>query len=519
MSSDYESNREEQLEEMEALEAICIEPGEFESSVLDNIPDFQGPIEGFLRCKPLCDDVQGVNVTLEVDNPQSFVVHHLPPIVLQFEFPPEYPSKLPPVFKLICEWLTEAQISQLKQALIQEWKAEPGEPVLFKWHSFLQTQGLETIFKDGNMITLTPPPRRQISNPTAAPKPANNLPNKNETQPKYCKFGDKCKKEGCRFVHEADGVNVQNQPSSNATPTGEQSAPKAKKVPPVLQIFRRLQEYDKAEIDRAFNSSHVLCNICFTEKLGKECIKFQCSHTFCRICISGYFKSQMDDGHVRSLICPDTSCKREAHQLEVRALLDGETYAKYERMQLEVTLAEMQDIVYCPRVPCQTPVIVEGESTYARCEKCFFGFCILCKRTWHGVSKCAINSHNAVVAAYNEGSPEKQKNMRNQYGKKLIEMIEEFHTNQYLSANSQQCPKCKASISKIDGCNKMVCSSCGTYFCWICNKTLDKQTPYAHFRGGSCGGRLFEGILNDPDDDDDGDDDEWLNWMAGFVDE
>ena len=58
--------------------------------------------------------------------------------------------------------------------------------------------------------------------------------------------------------------------------------------------------------------SHVLCGICFTEKIGKECIQFRkCQHSYCDDCVAGYFKSQIEDGNVKQLNCPDTSCRAE----------------------------------------------------------------------------------------------------------------------------------------------------------------------------------------------------------------
>lgn len=40
-------------------------------------------------------------------------VKHLPPIVLNFEFPKDYPSRSPPNFTLSCKWLTRLQVNSL----------------------------------------------------------------------------------------------------------------------------------------------------------------------------------------------------------------------------------------------------------------------------------------------------------------------------------------------------------------------------------------------------------------------
>ena len=50
---------------------------------------------------------------------------------------------------------------------------------------------------------------------------------------------------------------------------------------------------------------------------------------------------------------------------------------------------------------------------------------------------------------------------------------------------------------KIDGCNKMSCTKCGTLFCWLCNARLPQANPYTHFNvpGSKCYNQLFAGVV------------------------
>lgn len=52
-------------------------------------------------------------------------------------------------------------------------------------------------------------------------------------------------------------------------------------------------------------------------------------------------------------------------------------------------------------------------------------------------------------------------------------------------------PTCRARVELDQGCHKMICL-CGVYFCYICEKLLDRKAPYAHFNepGATCA--LFE---------------------------
>lgn len=63
----------------------------------------------------------------------------------------------------------------------------------------------------------------------------------------------------------------------------------------------------------------------------------------------------------------------------------------------------------------------------------------------------------------------------------------------FVQDNAKSCPKCRSLISKIDGCNKMTCRHCQSYFCWLCNEQIN---GYEHFNSvdSQCYGRLFEGI-------------------------
>eukprot|EP00386_Alphamonas_edax_P008966 GDKI01029454.1.p1 GENE.GDKI01029454.1~~GDKI01029454.1.p1 ORF type:complete len:176 (-),score=24.55 GDKI01029454.1:63-590(-) len=43
----------------------------------------------------------------------------------------------------------------------------------------------------------------------------------------------------------------------------------------------------------------------------------------------------------------------------------------------------------------------------------------------------------------------------------------------------RRCPKCKVVVERVAGCNKMTCSRCGAFFCWLCNKQIQ---GYDHFK-------------------------------------
>ncbi|KAF7010906.1 hypothetical protein CFC21_112772 [Triticum aestivum] len=59
------------------------------------------------------------------------------------------------------------------------------------------------------------------------------------------------------------------------------------------------------------------------------------------------------------------------------------------------------------------------------------------------------------------------------------EMVEELMSIKELYNDARSCPKCRMTISKTEGCNKVVCISCGQAFCFLCGKAI--IAGYAHF--------------------------------------
>ena len=275
------------------------------------------------------------------------------------------------------------------------------------------------------------------------------------------------------------------------------------------KLVGTILEYNQQEKERVFCSSYFTCNVCFSEKPGSLCMEFHdCGHVYCVDCLAGYFKVQIEDGAVKALNCPSEKCESQALPSQVKQLVSPELFAKYDRFLLQYSLDGMADIVYCPRPSCQTAVMLESESSMGVCPLCSLAFCAFCKHTYHGVSPCEIKGSDArkLTEEYSAASREDKELLERRYGKrKLQRLLDEVVSEEWLDANAKQCPCCKASIQKIDGCNKMTCLKCRTYFCWLCMANLPRSNPYQHFNspGSGCFNRLFEGIDVDEDEDDD----------------
>ncbi len=84
-------------------------------------------------------------------------------------------------------------------------------------------------------------------------------------------------------------------------------------------LLPALLEYNKTFLDHVFRTTLYTCQVCFREKLGQLCLQFVgCGHVYCKECMQGYFKVQIDDGSVSCLTCPSENCESQATPSQVK---------------------------------------------------------------------------------------------------------------------------------------------------------------------------------------------------------
>ncbi|XP_073507347.1 E3 ubiquitin-protein ligase RNF14 [Phyllobates terribilis] len=394
--------------------------------------------------------------------PENFenTVSFLPPIVLNFELLPDYPSTAPPDFTLSCKWLSPKQLTLLCQHLDELWEENRGCVVLFPWIQFLKEETLDLL---------------NIKSPYEIELSSNGLQNWMQPPEKT----------------PADGVLLER---------GSFDKRAIQDVQSVSALVKYILVFSEAQEKKVFDSKPFLCNICFMEKLGSECTHFKdCQHVYCNSCLKDYFEIQIKDGQVHALNCPEPKCKSVATPAQVKNLVEDQLFSRYDRLLLQSSLDLMADVVYCPRPGCQTPVMQEPEDTMGICSACQYAFCILCKMTFHGLSSCKVTAEKLIslrqdyLAADDEG----KKFLEKRYGKRVIQKaVEEMESMDWLEQNSKCCPRCGTHIQKIDGCNKMTCTGCKLYFCWLCMSTLSRGNPYKHYNDSAseCFNQLFLGL-------------------------
>ncbi|XP_005944284.1 E3 ubiquitin-protein ligase RNF14 isoform X2 [Simochromis diagramma] len=407
-------------------------------------------------------------------------------IQLCLELPPDfkvvvkdYPSTSPPLFTLSCKWMTRAQMSSLCRRLDELWEENQGCVILFTWIQFLKEEAL-------GFLGIQSPLEIIRGGSKAAMVQFGGHPEKAEEK----------KKE------------LMNSKSEQKISSSSQLDPRTVLLmDPRADLLPQLLDFDEAQRQRVFDSRVFCCGICFVEKLGSNCLCFkECQHVYCKACMTEYFQIQIRDGNVQCLNCPEPKCTSLATPSQVKQLVDEELFARYDRLLLQSSLDLMADVVYCPRQSCATAVMMEPDTTMGICSACQYAFCTLCKLGYHGVSHCKIRAEELrnLRDEYLSATASGQKFMEQRYGKRVIQKaVEESFSRDWLSENCKCCPRCGTNIQKVDGCNKMTCTSCKQYFCWLCLGVLSKVNPYSHFNNphSPCYNQLFLGV--DPDEDDD----------------
>ncbi|XP_013930258.1 PREDICTED: E3 ubiquitin-protein ligase RNF14 isoform X2 [Thamnophis sirtalis] len=388
-------------------------------------------------------DVQGGETRISVDVPQNFRVYLSGNFTETLEN-----SKLEYTLTALCRHLDNL------------WEENRGSVVLFAWMQFLKEETLA-------YLNITSPFEPEIT--------------KQEKQPK--------EEDGCHDIKNSASTHRESSDTSTV-----------EDIESLSILIKEILDFDQSQKEKNFNCKMFTCNICFSVKQGSECMDFKdCRHVYCKICLKNYFEIQIKDGQVHCLNCPEPECSSVAIPGQVKELVEEKLFALYDRLLLQSSLDLMADVVYCPRPSCQTPVMQDPSCTMGICSQCNYAFCTLCKMTYHGVSPCKVTAEKLADLRneYLQADEATKRFLEQRYGKRVIQKaLEEMESKKWLENNSKSCPCCATPIEKLNGCNRMRCTACMQYFCWLCMGVLSRINPYQHFSdpGSPCFNLLFQAM-------------------------
>lgn len=483
------------------------------------------------------------SVTIEEgDTVEKYDISSLPPLLLTFDLPEDYPSSSPPSFTLTCSWLNHTQIVALSGQLTDLYQATGGTVVLFSWIQFLKEDILG--FLDiRNVLELPSDGHSVLQDKQHAP--SSESKNKSESiDGQHGDVADPCEPASVELQQNpsatdesstdsqeasADQNNLTSHHSQSTVNSGPNAdsqknlssetlvqnqtahAADAEAVPglsltPSQMLLSQILIHDAVQKQKVFDTTVFDCSVCFMSWLGSECVQLpECGHIFCQTCLREFCKIQITEGSVRDLTCPQADCKATPTPAQVRMLVGEELFGRYDRLLLQSTLDRMSDVTYCPRSSCGSAVIQEKSSTAAMCSVCGFAFCVACKKTYHGTDDCqerrimkdaaqslidlpkSQEGIRALWEDYASGSKQRKRLLEKRYGRSvMVNTVEYSLSVNWISVNAKHCPYCFTKIEKNGGCNMMTCSQCGQLFCWVCLTKLQGRNMSHHFSQFGC---------------------------------
>nr|XP_057929580.1 E3 ubiquitin-protein ligase RNF14-like [Doryrhamphus excisus] len=446
----------------------------------------------------------------EGDTLKQYEISFLPPLLLTFDFPEDYPSSSPPSFILCCSWLTHKQLGTLGAHLIELYQATGGDVVIFSWVQFLRDDTLRFL----NISSLL-----ELYNEHSTPYNSKDrgVQSCHLTDKSVASSHDDCGEssipESCEFSKDSSVLFSEDETYEGAENdrTTHNQPVSGVSLTPAQSIMAEILIHDAAQTHKVFQSTVFDCAVCFMSYLGSECVQIkECGHVFCQPCLSEFCKLQITEGNVHSVTCAQAGCTAFPTPAQVKSLVGEELFSRYDRLLLQSTLDSMADVMYCPRNTCASPVILDKASNVALCSVCGFAFCVSCKKTYHGTGDCkangmlkkhqkndlqqgdadlpqSIEGKTALWHDYTTGSKQRKRLLESRYGRQsLFGPLEDFLSEDWMTSNSKNCPNCFCRIQKNMGCNMMTCTQCRRPFCWACLARLSYQDAYKHFQDNGC---------------------------------
>lgn len=211
-------------------------------------------------------------------------------------------------------------------------------------------------------------------------------------------------------------------------------------------------------VDRLAANNGNMCNVMYMEfdeddddMRADECI---CGHQFSAICWTNHLKEKVKSQGAICMFarCPQLRCNVVVPHSKFLKYLKDEVsddgmnyYQRYMKWHCKQFTEMNKNIRWCPEAACENVIYKSNFATRNEviC-KCGKAFCFQCNNEHHLPSSCQIVADWAAKENDEEDS--------------LV----------WIKANTKQCPKCKTSIEKNQGCQSMMCTKCKYQFCWFC---------------------------------------------------
>ncbi|KAK4452505.1 hypothetical protein QBC34DRAFT_397735 [Podospora aff. communis PSN243] len=200
------------------------------------------------------------------------------------------------------------------------------------------------------------------------------------------------------------------------------------------------------------------CSICWTD--AEDPIQTSCAHTYCTDCFEHFCFSGSTSNTDFTLRCAGASstCLTPLPLPEIQDHLSSRALEKILHESFTSYIRRRPSTFrYCATPDCETVYRASPTTSPVAftCPKCLTTTCTACHDAHEGMT-CAehLDHKSGGYAALQKTKAE---------------------------LGIKDCPKCKTSIEKTEGCNHMTCLGCGTHICWKCMGTFKTgDACYAH---------------------------------------
>ncbi|CAH8281561.1 unnamed protein product [Eruca vesicaria subsp. sativa] len=238
----------------------------------------------------------------------------------------------------------------------------------------------------------------------------------------------------------------------------------------VEKMVYELSREEASALGGKADEIEVECPICLSEVEDGYSLE-GCSHLFCKACLLEQLEASMRNFDAFPIICSHIDCGAPIVVADMRALLSQEKLEELFRASLAsfVTTSDGK-FRFCSTADCPSIYRVAGPRDSGEpfvCGACNSETCTRCHLEYHPYITC-----------------ERYKLFKEDPDMSLKDWAK--------GKNVKQCPVCKSTIEKSEGCNHLLCR-CGKHICWVCLKYfIGQERCYEHLRTDHGGIGIFD---------------------------
>lgn len=199
-------------------------------------------------------------------------------------------------------------------------------------------------------------------------------------------------------------------------------------------------------------STKRMCTTCYVKRamtaFPEQLCSTQCKHNIstCRECMRRWISRQLDVVGFMRVRCPQ--CKESMDRDYLRLYSSEADHRRVQALERRAKAEVTPGWRWCLNPACDAGQVCGGQDQMGgtlTCEKCGAQACISCDRPSHPGKTCL-----EARAAHAEAETASDK--------KILRV-------------AMPCPSCSRRIEKDGGCNEVLCTQCGTIFCWLCGES------------------------------------------------